>query len=132
MKSLDTKNSLEEGGLTTTCELTTYQADTHEDIPLARDSLSMKVILRASWLHDAIQELDGVATDFLVITANLTRPHFMLSSLGSVGSTSVEFSNDRSLLEVLNVPVPCQNRYRYHLIKHALKAMNMAGKVSMR
>ena len=37
---------LEEAGITTTCELTTYEPDAQEDIPLDRDSLAQKIIIK--------------------------------------------------------------------------------------
>lgn len=66
---------------------------------------------KADWLYDAIQELDGSSPDRLIMAVSPRHPFFSLSSAGPMGSTSVEFSNDRSLLETFQVPAAVQNTY---------------------
>ena len=123
---------LEETGVTTSCELVTYEPEFREDIPLQRDNLAQKVIMRASWLHDAINELSSTSPSRLTIVASPTAPYFTLSSNGPLGSASVEFSNDPQLLETFQVPSRTVNTYKYSLIKNASKAMAIASKVSIR
>ena len=38
--------SLEENGVATTCELITYEPEALEDIPLGRDALALKIIMK--------------------------------------------------------------------------------------
>lgn len=123
---------LEETDVTTSCELVTYEPESREDIPLQRDNLASKVIMRASWLHDAINELSSTTPDRLTIAASSTAPYFTLSSNGPLGSATVEFSNDPQLLETFQVPSRTVNTYKYSLIKNASKAMAIASKVSIR
>ena len=123
---------LEETDVTTSCELVTYEPELREDIPLQRDNLAQKVIMRASWLHDAINELSSTTPDRLTIAASPTAPYFTLSSNGPLGSATVEFSNDPQLLETFQVPSRTVNTYKYSLIKNASKAMAIASKVSIR
>ncbi|OJD35740.1 dna repair exonuclease rad1 [Diplodia corticola] len=140
---------LEEGGVTTTCELTTYELDEaeDEDIPFARDELAMKIIMRSSFLHDAITELSSTNPENLVLRANPTAPFFSLSASGTLGSTVVEFdrpdnSNDSgargghnqqdTLLETFQVAHGVVYSYRFGLIKAAARAMAAATKVSIR
>ncbi|KAH0606754.1 uncharacterized protein H6S33_003588 [Morchella sextelata] len=122
---------LEEDNLSTSCTLTTYEPDDVEEF-LLDQPLTKKIIMKADWLYDAIQELDGSSPDRLIISASPCHPFFSLSSTGPMGSTSVEFSNERSLLETFQVPTPVQNIYKFHLIKHAARAMAIATKVSIR
>jgi len=123
---------LEETGVTTTCELVTYQPEFQEDILLQRDAIAQKIIMRASWLHDAINELSSTSPTRLTIASSPTAPHFTLSSTGPLGSATVEFSKDPQLLETFQVPRRTVNSYKYSLIKGASKAMSIATKVSIR
>jgi len=123
---------LEETGVTTTCELVTYVPEIQEDIPLQRDALAQKIIMRASWLHDAITELSSTSPSRLTISASPTAPYFTLSSAGPLGSAAVEFSKDPQLLETFQVPRRTVNTYKYSLIRNAARAMAVASKVSIR
>lgn len=123
---------LEETGVTTTCELVTYEPDFQEEIPLQKDAIVQKIILRASWLHDAINELSSTSPNRLTMVSSPTPPYFTLSSNGPLGSATVEFSKDPQLLETFQVPTRTVNTYKYSLIKGASRAMAMATKVSIR
>ena len=104
---------LEEAGVTTTCELVTYEPDDREDIPLQREALAQKIIMRASWLYDTITELSSTSPTRLTIVASPTPPYFTLSSSGPLGSATVEFSKDPQLLETFQVPKRTVNTYKY-------------------
>ena len=123
---------LEEAGVTTTCELVTYEPDGLEEIPLQKDSIAQKVIMRAGWLHDAITELSSASPTRLTMMSCPTAPYFTLSATGPLGSATVEFSNDPQLLETFQVPTRIVNVYKYSLIKAATRAMDVATKVSIR
>ena len=123
---------LEENGVTTTCELVTYEPDLREEIPLQRDALAQKIIMRASWLNDAITELSSTSPTQLTIMASPEAPYFTLSSNGPLGSATVEFSKDPQLLETFQVAERTVNTYKYSLIKGASRAMAIASKVSIR
>ncbi|KAI5785943.1 DNA repair exonuclease rad1 [Geopyxis carbonaria] len=124
--------TLEENGVVTTCKLTTSEPEYLEDIPIAHDSLSLKIIMKANWLHDAVQELEGSSVERLIIMASPAHPYFSLSATGLMGSTVVEFSNDKSLLEMFQVVESTEHTYNFALVKHALKAMAISSKVSIR
>jgi cell cycle checkpoint protein len=68
-------------------------------------------IYQASWLHDAIQELEGSSVERLTIAASPQRPYFSLSAAGPMGSTVVEFSNDKSLLQSFKCDKPVQHTF---------------------
>ncbi|KAL8944107.1 MAG: hypothetical protein Q9211_000698 [Gyalolechia sp. 1 TL-2023] len=123
---------LREAGVTTTCEMVTYEAEDLEEIPLQRDALAQKIIMRSSWLHDAINELASTSPSRLTITASPSAPYFTLSSKGPLGSATVEFSKDQQLLETFHVPNRTVNTYKYSLIRAASRAMAIASKVSIR
>ncbi|KAJ5169631.1 uncharacterized protein N7500_002414 [Penicillium coprophilum] len=91
--------TITEAGVKTTCELVTYEPDEDEaDIPLQRDSIIMKIIMRSAWLHNAIAELDSSTPTILKLSACAKRePYFALSGAGGPFSEStVEFSVDEN------------------------------------
>lgn len=90
--------AITEAGVKTTCELVTYEPDDNEtDIPLQRDAIIMKIIMRSAWLHNAIAELDSSNPTILKMSACANRePYFSLSGAGGPFSEStVEFSVDQ-------------------------------------
>lgn len=90
--------AITEAGVKTTCELVTYEPENDEgDLPLQRDAIIMKIIMRSAWLHNAIAELDSSAPTILKISACAKRePYFTLSGAGGPFSEStVEFSIDK-------------------------------------
>lgn len=67
--------AITEAGVKTTCELVTYEPDENEaDIPLQRDAIIMKIIMRSAWLHNAIAELDTSPSWYLLYQAALIWP----------------------------------------------------------
>ena len=123
---------LEETGVSTTCELVTYEPGSQEEIPLQKDAIVQKIIMRASWLHDAINELSSTSPTRLTIVSSPTAPHLILSSSGPLGSATMEFSKDPQLLETFQVTSRTVNTYKYSLIRGAGRAMAIATKVSIR
>ena len=123
---------LEESGLTTAAQLTTYAPTYFEEIPLQKDNIVQKIIMRASWLHDAVLELSSTSPTRLTIASSPQTPHFTLSSIGPLGSAMVEFSKDPQLLETFQVASRTSNTYKYSLVKSASRAMSAATKVSIR
>ncbi|MCJ1350209.1 MAG: ssDNA endodeoxyribonuclease [Icmadophila ericetorum] len=123
---------LEEAGVTTTCELTTYEPEDQAEIPLQKDAIAMKVIMGASWLYDAITELSSTSPTRLTVLASPHAPFFALSAVGPLGSATVEFNNDPQLLEIFAAKSKTVNAYKFSLVKSASKAMALATKVSIR
>lgn len=124
--------TLSDTDVTTTCELVTYEPEYQEEIPLQKDAIAQKIIMRASWLHDAIHELSSTSPTRLTIVSAPTAPYFTLSSSGPLGSAAVEFSKDPQLLETFQCPSRTVNTYKYSMIWGASRAMGIATKVSIR
>lgn len=144
---------LEEQGITTTCALTTYEPTFTDDIPFARDQLALKIIMRSSYLHDAIVELGSQSPKTVTVRAD--KESFTLSTTSDLGSAQISFSrspaapyehanianghgNDESeaksagLLETYLVPRKFSNSYKFSHIAAAKRAMAAAAKVSIR
>lgn len=124
--------TLEEKGMTTTCELTAYEPDLLPDIPFDKTAIVQKIIMRSDILLDAINELSSTSPEKITITASASGRQFSLSSDGPHGSASVEFSPDPQLLETFEVAQRVSNTYKYSLIKATNRVMAMASKVSVR
>lgn len=129
---------MSEFGVTTTCDLTTYEADSAEDIPFDRDALALKTIMRSAYLLDAMNELGSMSPDSLTITANPTSrsANLSLSASGALGSAHVEFkaetSSDAPILETFQCTDKASASFKFALVKSAQRAMASAAKVSLR
>ncbi|PBP19333.1 Rad1-domain-containing protein [Diplocarpon rosae] len=123
---------LEESGVTTTCNLNTYEPESPEEIPFQREAMQVKIIMQARWLFDAISELSTTSPTRLDITAHPSAPYLSLSAVGPLGSASVEFSKGRELLETFTVAEKWTQSYKFEMIKCAAEAMRLASKVSIR
>lgn len=123
---------IEEAGVKTTCELATYMPNTIDDIPFDREDVPARIIMGASWLHDAVAELASTSPERLIITASPTAPFLSLAASGPLGSATVDFEKEEGLLETLDVRSKVANGYKFSLIRSASRAMAMASKVSIR
>ncbi|KAL7271932.1 checkpoint clamp complex protein Rad1 [Rhizina undulata] len=122
--------TINDNNTTTICRLITFTPHITDDIPLSR--VVQKIIMKASHLHDAVLELDASASDRLVLSSGTRYPFLTLGSKGAMGSATVEFSDDKALLETFQVEEDVRNEYNFRLFKHALRAMSIATKVSIR
>lgn len=151
--------TIQEGSVTTTCEMNTYEVHGEYDddggIPLDRERLCLKAIMRSTWLHDAIIELSGTNPSALVLNAsNRTAPYFALEGEGGpFGDSTVDFLPESKneptpsgvrgkkqplVTENFSVAAPSgthgrvKQRYKFEMIKRAGRAMALASKVSLR
>lgn len=129
---------LEESGVTTTCELVTYEAEGVEEIPFEKAALEAKIILQSRYLYDAVMEISHMTSmssgpsSRLKIVASTRAPFLSLSAAGALGSAAVEFSKSRELLETFQVRGRWVQYYKFELVKQATEAMKLASKVSLR
>lgn len=134
---------LEEGAVTTTCDLAAYEPELAADIPFARDAVELKVVMPAAWLLDAVSELSAVAPERVTVTAHpssSTSPEagsfgkhaFGMSATGAHGSASVEFERGSAMLETFQAVRMVRNTYKFAMLKAAARAMLAASKISIR
>ena len=148
---------LTETGVTTTCDLVTYEPSFATDIPFDRQSIALKVIMRGSHLHDAIGELGANNPERLVVSANNTTKSFTMAATSDLGSALVEFHRDAGthynpstaddanqastaataggatgLLETFQISGSFMQSYKFSHISQAKRAMASATKVSVR
>jgi cell cycle checkpoint protein len=123
---------LDEAGVSTTCNLTTYMAESLDDIPFDLENVSFKIIMLSRWLLDSLGEIAPTSPERLTIKASRRAPYLQLSSHGPLGTSSVDFAGGRELLETLQIHGEWRQTFKFDLIKTASEAMRIAKKVSMR
>jgi cell cycle checkpoint protein len=128
-----------ETGVTTTCDLTTYDPLNTEEVPFARDAVALKTIMRSTSLLDAVNELSSLNPASITITATAstsTHSVLSLSAVGSLGSATVDFNtatpSDTPILETYTCHRKTSASYTFSLLKAAQRAMATATKVSLR
>lgn len=129
---------MSEAGVTTTCDLTTYEAEVSEEIPFQREHLALKTIMRSTFLLDALSELNNMGPQHLTIQANpdSRTANISLSASGPLGSSTVDFATDAlsetPILETFQCPAKTSASFKFSCIKAAQRAMQAASKVSVR
>ncbi|KDE06276.1 hypothetical protein MVLG_03435 [Microbotryum lychnidis-dioicae p1A1 Lamole] len=148
---------LEEGGIVTRCEITTYEPDDLMELFFDDQDRVMKFIMKSGWLADAFSELDPssdrVSFSFSPSNQASTRskynryatedrladssqeneaPLFRLESVGDLGSTEMDYPNDKDVLETFECQGPMRNSYKYSQIQLIQKALNASIKTSLR
>lgn len=129
---------LEEAGVSTTCNLNTYESESPEEIPFNKQELEVKIIMQSRFLYDAISEVSSMAatsptsSSRLRVVTSPNTPFLLLSAAGAFGSATVEFSKSRELLETFTVARRWTQYYKFELLKRAMETMKLASKVSFR
>lgn len=123
---------IQESGMVTTCELTTFEKEDHTDIFLQNNMLNQKIIIKSESLYDAIQELEFSSSELLTIRSSPRHPHLRLSSIGTMGSVIIDYPNERDVIEGFSCANVVENSYKFSMIRHSIHAMSSAIKVSIR
>ncbi|KAM5542647.1 hypothetical protein V8D89_003608 [Ganoderma adspersum] len=134
----------ESGGPTATCEVTTWEPEPRMGMQFDNDAAVLKIILKSSWLRDALSELDP-STKRLTIIGNPpppaappnrplrnAPPRLRLRAVGEFGTTEMDYPNDREVLETCECPAPVSFTYTYVYIARAMRALQSSLKTSMR
>lgn len=124
--------NLEESGVNTTCNLTTYLPEAREDLPFDVSDLDFKVIMQSRYLLDALTELAHSNPTRLTLTVSKQEPYLRLSCAGPLGGSSVDFAKGRDLFETFSVRDKWVQNFKFDLVKAAVDAMRISSKVSIR
>ncbi|KAK7037464.1 checkpoint clamp complex protein Rad1 [Paramarasmius palmivorus] len=137
-------------GPTTTCEIATFEAEPHLELPFDSENMKLKIILKSSWLKEALSEIDSSCdklsffgyppenTNVEGMTtkqkqkANMKSPIFRIQAEGTFGTTEMEYYNDRDVLETFECPSPVSFSYRFSHITRAMRALQTSVKASLR
>lgn len=138
---------MNESNITTTCDLTTYGLDSSngEEIPFARDDLTLKTILRSPTLLDSINELSTLGPTNITIraappstrnTSTTGASNLTFTASGALGSATVSFTtqttSETPILETFHCPQRTEASFLFSHVKAASRAMAAATKVSLR
>ncbi|KAJ8093604.1 checkpoint clamp complex protein Rad1 [Marasmius tenuissimus] len=140
-------------GPTTTCEIATFEAEPQLELPFDPDDMKLKVILKSSWLKEALSEIDS-SCDKLTFIGNppeqahaervsgrekergrtRTKPILRIQATSMHGTTEMEYFNERDVLETFECagPGPVSFSYRFVHITRAMRALQTSIKTSLR
>ncbi|KAF9501163.1 Rad1-domain-containing protein [Pleurotus eryngii] len=143
-------------GPTTACEIVTYDPEPHLDLQFKPDEMILKIILKSSWLRDALSELDP-SCDKLTFIGNpppdgvppatsgrpsrnaevsrgtsTSKPMLRIHADGAFGSTEMDYPNDRDVLETFECEQNVCFSYRTSHITRAIRALQNSTKTSLR
>ncbi|KAI0373256.1 Rad1-domain-containing protein [Pilatotrama ljubarskyi] len=132
----------ESGGPTATCEITTWEPEPRLELAFDSDAAVLKIILKSSWLRDALSELDP-STEKLTIIGNppappgraarsAAPPCLRLRAVGQFGSTEMDYPNDREVLETCECAQSVSFTYKFSHVSRALRALQSSLKTSLR
>ncbi|KAK0434060.1 Rad1/Rec1/Rad17 [Desarmillaria tabescens] len=134
-------------GPTTTCEISTYDAEPHLELPFDLEKMVLKIILKSEWLRDALSELDPSCEKLTFIGNPPPRedpqrqkaksrvglkPMLRIQATGTFGSTEMDYPNDRDVLETFDCAQTISFSYRFAHISRALRALQSSTKTSLR
>ncbi|KAH9843009.1 Rad1-domain-containing protein [Rhodofomes roseus] len=128
-------------GPTATCEITTFEAEPMLELDFLESPTVLKIILKSSWLRDALSELDPTCERLTIIgnpppPGRVARvsgpPRLRLQAVGTFGSTEMDYPSDKEVLETCD----CEQQVRFsYVFKHiacASRALQNSTKTSLR
>ncbi|GAA5821102.1 hypothetical protein JCM3770_005518 [Rhodotorula araucariae] len=151
---------LEEGGIVTRCEITTYEPEGLLDLAFVDEAKVQRLVIKSEGLRDALSELppssekltfsfsppaaarrgagtggpygthdrDGAGDD----NDEDDVPLFRIESVGTLGSTEMDYTDDKDVLEAFECDFPIRNTYKFSHIQLTKHALASAIKVSIR
>ncbi|KAI8917883.1 Rad1/Rec1/Rad17 [Powellomyces hirtus] len=125
--------TLEERGVVTMCQLTTFEADPLTQLhgAFAEQRVISKVIMKSDWLKEAFSELDGTS-DKVTLLISPNAPYFRLSASGLAGETQMDYPKDTDVVESFHCLQTASNSYKYSLLQPCLRALEKSSLSSIR
>ncbi|KAK7688999.1 hypothetical protein QCA50_007690 [Cerrena zonata] len=124
------------------CELTTYEPEPALDLPFDSEAMVMKMILKSSWLQEALTELHPSCEKMTIIGnpppppgrgPTLTAPpRLRLKATGTFGTTEMDYPNDKEVLESCECDTHVSFTYRTSHIARVTRALPHSSKTSVR
>ncbi|KIL68541.1 hypothetical protein M378DRAFT_892613 [Amanita muscaria Koide BX008] len=133
-------------GPTTTCEITTFEPEPILDLNFDNSRLLLKIILKSSWLREALMEIDASCEKITIISSPpgeattigigrrrpLEKPILRIHAEGAFGSTQMDYPNDKDVLETFECEKPLKFSYRFAHINRTQRALQNSIKTSLR
>ncbi|GJN94659.1 hypothetical protein Rhopal_007742-T1 [Rhodotorula paludigena] len=150
---------LEESGIVTRCEITSYEPEALLDLAFSDEDKVQRLIIKSDWLRDALAELPP-SSEKLTISFSPPQdsrargrggryryddsfdggndgeeeevPLFRIESVGTMGSTEMDYSDDKDVLEAFECDHPLRNTYKFSHIQLTKVALQNSIKASIR
>ncbi|KIP02645.1 hypothetical protein PHLGIDRAFT_78869, partial [Phlebiopsis gigantea 11061_1 CR5-6] len=131
----------ETGGPTATVELTTFEPEPQLELPFDADDAVLRIILKSSWLRDALSELDPSCEKLTIIgnpppasgrAARMSEPRLRLKAAGTFGTTEMDYPSDKEVLETCDCTLPVSFSYSFKHIAKSARALQASHKTSLR
>ncbi|KAJ7591354.1 Rad1/Rec1/Rad17 [Mycena floridula] len=133
-------------GPTTTCEISTFEPEPHLELPFNSEFVVLKIILKSSWLREALSELDPSCSTLTFIgnppkggpgqqkqkSRHGAQPMLRIQATGTCGSAEMDYPDDRDVLETFECKKPVNFSYRFGHIARTLRALQSSTKTSLR
>ncbi|GAA5847550.1 hypothetical protein JCM9279_005290 [Rhodotorula babjevae] len=153
---------LEEGGIVTRCEITTYEPEGLLDLAFPDSDKVQRMIIKSDGLRDALAELPPSSEKLTFSFSPPSETHvgagsnarygsfagrgaggaaddddeevpvFRIESVGTMGSTEMDYTDDKDVLEAFECEHPIRNTYKFSHIQLTKHALASAIKVSIR
>ncbi|KAH7107246.1 Rad1-domain-containing protein [Auriculariales sp. MPI-PUGE-AT-0066] len=135
-------------GPKTTCKITTLEPEEGLDLAFDDERKVVKIIMKSSWLRDALSELESWSCKNL--TFMVTPPtvpasysgkgkqtqakqsNLRIRAEGAFGSTEMDYPNDKEVLESFECHEEVSFTYKFAHIHGCLQALKSSTKTSMR
>ncbi|KAI0736795.1 Rad1-domain-containing protein [Fomitopsis betulina] len=132
----------ESNGPTATCEITTFDAEPMVELDFLESPTVLKIILKSSWLRDALSEIDPNCDKLTIIgnpppppgraARSTDPPRLRIQTAGNFGSAEMDYPSDKEVLETCECEQQVRFSYRFKLIAYASKALQNSTKTSLR
>ncbi|EJU05825.1 Rad1-domain-containing protein [Dacryopinax primogenitus] len=129
--------------VSTVCELATFERDPPMDLPFNPNDVAVKIIMKSTWLRDALSEIDPRSEKLVIMCTpeahRLSRGGNRKSTLrlkasGTWGTSIMDYPDTKDVLEVAEFATdePMMFTYRFEHFAKAMPALRNSFKTSLR
>ncbi|KRZ22732.1 Cell cycle checkpoint protein RAD1 [Trichinella pseudospiralis] len=121
---------LEECGVVTDCRIKTLRPEDYVEFDFSADKITCKVIMKPDFLRDAFLDVDS-SSEYLELKIDAGKG-FTIAATGPTGDVKTEFPRNSDVIEIFSCSESQHRKFRMNLLKPAVKALQLANKVSIR
>ncbi|KRZ18164.1 Cell cycle checkpoint protein RAD1 [Trichinella zimbabwensis] len=121
---------LEECGVVTDCRIKTLRPEDYVEFDFSADKITCKVIMKPDFLRDAFLDVDS-SSEYLELKIDAGKG-FTIAATGPTGDVKTEFPRNSDVIEIFSCSESQHRKFRMNLLKSAVKALQLANKVSIR
>ncbi|KRX70317.1 Cell cycle checkpoint protein RAD1 [Trichinella sp. T6] len=121
---------LEECGVVTDCRIKTLRPEDYVEFDFSTDKITCKVIMKPDFLRDAFLDVDS-SSEYLELKIDADKG-FTIAATGPTGDVKTEFPRNSDVIEIFSCNESQHRKFRMSLLKPAVKALQLANKVSIR